>query len=512
MFKRFSKIQISLTVLGLAIFTFAQFASGASAQTAAEAVPTKAVELKIDYEASAFTAPATLNIVSETQPANLPWEWTALTPAYNYLFATAGLYDPSRPLIVKIYYQTKNNYFKQIFSYDSLSGVWRPILTHDFPSEKYVTATTDATAGRLIVLSNPDILTVGTASWYKFKNGLFAASPDFVKGTILRVHNLDNGKFVDVTINDWGPERDKHPDRVIDLDYVAFKKIASPGAGLVAVKIEPLKIVVPDLKKATPQTTSDLNLTASSAVIMLEKDGSILWGKNETAVAPLASLTKLVAMKVFLDTKPTLNKVVAYKTQDEKYNYTYCKPWESARLKVKEGETMTIEDLIYSALVGSANNAVETLVRVSGLSRDKFIARMNEAVKEWGAKQTRFIEPTGLSPNNVSSPLDYAIITKEVFTNPLLKKVSTTLRYSFKTANTKKSHTLSNTNQMLKTGTYPITGSKTGYIDEAGYTLMTRVATPQGNLIAVNFGSKSKAENFLDNEQLIRYGLRLLKD
>jgi hypothetical protein len=40
---------------------------------------------------------------------------------------------------------------------------------------------------------------------------------------------------------------------------------------------------------------------------------------------------------------------------------------------------------------------------------------------------------------------------------------------------------------------------------------MTRIATPNGNLIAVNFGSTSKANNFLDNEQLIRYGSRLLK-
>jgi D-alanyl-D-alanine carboxypeptidase len=77
--------------------------------------------------------------------------------------------------------------------------------------------------------------------------------------------------------------------------------------------------------------------------------------------------------------------------------------------------------------------------------------------------------------------------------------------------NTKKKHTLNNTNQLLKNNNYSISGSKTGYIDESGYTLMTRVATPQGNLIAVNFNSKSKAENFLDNELLIRYGLTLLK-
>ncbi|MDP2944032.1 MAG: RlpA-like double-psi beta-barrel domain-containing protein, partial [bacterium] len=344
-----------------------------------------------------------------------------------------------------------------------------------------------------------------------YKNGLFTASPDFAKGTILRVYNLNNNKFVDVTVNDYGPERAKHPDRVVDLDYVAFSKIASPGAGLISVKIEALKIIIPAIKKQTPQETSALNITASSAVIMLEKDGRVLWGKNENDSAPLASLTKLVAVKIFLDMKPDLKKVVTYKYQDEKYNYAYCKPWESARLTVKEGETLTIENLVYSALVGSANNAVESLVRVSGLSRGQFIARMNETVKFWGATSTFFVEPTGLSPKNVSSPLDYAIITKEVFGDPLLKKISTAVKYTFKTINTKKSHTLTNTNQLLKTGIYPIIGSKTGYLDEAGYCLMTRIQTAVGNMIAVNFGSQSRAANFSDNEQLIRYGLRLIK-
>ena len=472
--------------------------------------------LQLNYETAAFTAPVTLNIsstdISAASDINIPWEWQALTPLYDYSFKTAGFYDPSRPLEIKIYYSEKNNYFKQVFSYDSLAGIWRPLLTKDFPAAKYVTATTDATSGRLAVLANKDILTVGTASWYKYKNGLFTASPDFAKGTVLRVYNLANGKYVDVTVNDWGPERAKYPDRAVDLDKVAFAKIASTSNGLISVQVEPLKIVVPTIKQSLPQDNSALNLTASSAVIMLEKDSSVLWGKNADAVSPLASLTKLVAAKIFLDTKPTLSKVVTYKKQDENYNYEYVQPGESARLKIKDGETLTISDLLYAALIGSANNAVESLVRVSGLKRPEFIAKMNAAVAAWGATSTSFIEPTGLSPANVSSPLDYAIITKEVFTNPLLKKITATAKYTFKTVNTKKVHTFSNTDQLVKDKIYPIIGSKTGYLNEAGYCLMTRTQTPQGNLIAVNFGSKSEAANFLDNEQLIRYGTRLLAD
>ncbi len=470
-----------------------------------------AIGLEVKYDAAAFTAESSQSISLSSETENIPWEWQALTPAYEYTITSAGLYDPSRPITVKIVYPEKNNYLKQIFSYDNLSKTWRPLLSTDNPTEKYVTATTDSVSGRLIVLYNRDILSVGTASWYKYKNGLFTASPDFAKGTVLRVYNLANNKFVDVTVNDFGPERDKHPDRVVDLDKVAFAKIASTGAGLISVRIETLKTVVPAIKQASPQNTSDLNITASSAVIMMESDGRVLWGKNENTTSPLASLTKLVAMKIFLDMKPDLKKVVTYKYQDEKYNYEYCKPWESARLKVKEGDTLTIEDLLYSALIGSANNAIESLVRVSGLDREKLIAKMNDAVKSWGASSTTFVEPTGLSPQNVSSPFDYAIITKEAYSNAQLKKISTAPKYSFKTINTKSIHTLSNTNKLLKLNAYAITGSKTGYLEEAGHCLMTRVQTPAGSMIAVNFGSQSTAANFSDNEQLIRYGLRLIK-
>lgn len=449
-------------------------------------------------------------IIATSSPAtSTPWQLDALTPVYSYSFNNPSTYDPAFPMTVKINYGKTNNYFKQIFLIDAISGIWTPLNTKDTPDKKYVTATITSVSGKLIVMANPDMLTVGTASWYAYKKGLFAASPDFKKGSILRVTNLANGKYVDVTINDFGPERAKHPDRVIDLDKVAFQKIASLSAGLIKIKVEPIKIVSPTAVKL--QTSSIPLVSASSAIIIKESDGSIIWGKNEKKSAPLASLTKLIAAKVFFDTRPTLNKVVSYKVQDENYNYKYCKPWEAAKLTVKDGDTMTIENLLYSALVGSANNAVESLVRVSGLSRPEFIKKMNETVKNWGATSTSFVEPTGLSPQNVSSPFDYAIITREIFKNPLLQKISTTPKYSFTTINTKKAHTIKNTDKLLTSSNYPIIGSKTGYLNEAGNCLMTRIKTAQGNLIVVNFGSTSSSSSFADNEQLIKYGLRQSK-
>ncbi|QQG52518.1 MAG: hypothetical protein HY931_04350 [Candidatus Falkowbacteria bacterium] len=87
---------------------------------------------------------------------------------------------------------------------------------------------------------NQEKPSTGVASWYEFKEGAFAASPYFKKGSTLRVTNLDNGKFVDVVVNDYGPNRRKHPNRVIDLERLAFQKIAPLKLGLIRVKVNRL--------------------------------------------------------------------------------------------------------------------------------------------------------------------------------------------------------------------------------------------------------------------------------
>lgn len=81
----------------------------------------------------------------------------------------------------------------------------------------------------------------GRASWYAYKKCPCAASPDFPKGTLVKVTRADKPeKSIVVKINDFGPERDKFPDRAIDLDKTAFKAIAPLSAGVISVLVEPL--------------------------------------------------------------------------------------------------------------------------------------------------------------------------------------------------------------------------------------------------------------------------------
>lgn len=456
-----------------------------------------------------------VKIIKLNEEMEMPWQLDRISGIYQFEFNNKSAYDNSKPFYIQLSYDKATNNYKQVFFYDKNYGAWRPLPTKDFPDEKFVRSLIHLPFARIAVFNNPDILTVGKASWYGYKGGNYAASPDFPKGSRLRVFNTGNGKFVDVKINDYGPERNLHPDRVVDLDKMAFKRIAPLGAGIIDVKVEPLYIAPKNnrtLGIASTGAPSQPILSAKAGIVINEKTGKVIFEKNATTTMPLASLTKLVAIKVFLDTRPSLNRVVAYSVKDEEHNYKYVNKWESSRLRVNDGDTMTVENLIYSSLVGSTNNTIETLARVSGMPRDNFISKMNSAVKGWGASSTHFIEPTGLSPQNVSSAADYAKITKEVFKNPLIQKVSVTKKYEFYTINTKKRHLIRNTNKIIAMNSFNITGSKTGYLDEAGYCLMTRVKSRTGEqIIVVTLGAPNRDASFKETEELVRYGLRKLK-
>ncbi len=475
------------------------------------------------YTVSAFEdtiklslAPGILNqatgvdVVELNEPIDMPWKLTRLSNIYQFEFRNKDAYDDKQPFYIQFSYEDESDYLKQVYFYDKNYSTWRPLPTRDYPKEKFVRSLIHLPFARIAIFSNPDALAIGRASWYSYKGGNYAASPDFPKGSMIRIYNTDNDKFVDVEINDFGPERKIYPDRVVDLDKVAFSHISSLSAGVVNVQIESLETVSDNGRiLGIPEIGAELmpKIGSLSAVLFDESTGEILWQKDATTTMPIASLTKLVAIKVFLDLRPTLNTEVSYSVKDEEYNYQYCNKWESARVTLKDGDTLTIEDLVYSALVGSANNAVESLVRVSSLTRDEFIDQMNSTVKDWGATSTNFVEPTGLSPDNVSSALDYAIITREMFKNPIIQKASTMGSYTFWTLNTEEKHSIKNTNLLIHTSSLNITGSKTGYLDEAGYCLMLRADDEENTMIVVVLNSDSRADSFVEAEDLAKFGL-----
>lgn len=488
-----------------------------------QATATKGIETSFfDKRVRLFVTPGvmsssfSINLFKVTEKENLPWKLKLISDIYELnIINTSSV--PEKAFNLQIGYDAKNNFFKQVYYYDENKSAWKAMPTTDYPNEKFVRTLIKTPKIRFAVFANESVLTVGKASWYAYKPGMFCASPDFAKGSKLRVTNLDTGKSIEVQVNDWGPERKKHPDRVVDLSKEAFKALAPLGQGTVKVSVSPIEIAPDRYGRVLGVKEGSISnapvLSAKSAIILNEGSGQIVYAKNTMKVAPLASLTKLAAVSVFLKQDVDLNKKVTYKKQDAKYNELYASVGEAAQVKFSDGDSLTVKDLLYASLVASANNAVESLVRVSGLSRDKFIDEMNNLVDSWGAKNTHFVEPTGLSPYNVSTVEDYAIISKEAYKNKDILAASVTPKYTINILNRKAKKTISNTNKLvvdqaqenLKMDSLGINGSKTGYIREAGYCLMTRFKSVNGQFVIVTFGASSRDSSFNEMMDLIKY-------
>jgi len=507
------------------------FATSASFVSAQVALQTKTFFVQLDkatiakgYTVSAFgdaiklslipgiLAEATgVDVLELHEPLVEPWQLDRVSEVYQFEFRNKAAYDNTKPFIIQLAYDADDTNLKQVYYFDKNYNSWQPLPTKDYTQEHMARAYIHLPFARVAVFSNPEVMGFGQASWYAHQGGDFAASPDFPKGSIVRVINLENNKSVTVEINDWGPDRSLHPERVIDLDKAAFTKIASVRDGIISVELEPLKVPAENgrvLGIKLKNTVAAPEVFSKAAVVMDAASSTLLYEKNATSTLPLASLTKIITASVFLDTNPDFERIVAYQKEDEEKTWAYVDKSESARLRVADGDEMSVADVFFITLMASTNNTAETLIRISGLSRDEFVARMNEKVAFWGANETRFIEPTGLSPQNVSSVLDYAIITAHAFANPKLLEATTRREYVMETRRDSIKKTIHNTNDLLYSDFY-VTGGKTGYLDEAGYCLMTKIKTDDGReLVGVLFGADTREQSFAELSDLLKYVMR----
>lgn len=143
-----------------------------------------------------------------------------------------------QPFWFSVRYLDDDYFRKTMYYFDEQKNQWVGLESLVSNTVSKIISHTAMTHAKVAILDNLNIMTSGIASWYRYKGCNCAASPDYPKGTKLKVTNVDNGKTVIVKVNDWGPDRSVFPDRVIDLDRVAFKKIAPRSAGLCKVTVE----------------------------------------------------------------------------------------------------------------------------------------------------------------------------------------------------------------------------------------------------------------------------------
>jgi rare lipoprotein A len=159
---------------------------------------------------------------------------------YEFDIKNQAAFYNEKPVIIEIKYPEDSNDLKKIYFWDKISGEWRELPSKSITERGVARAPLHLPYARLAIFENPNIMEVGVASWYAYRFCDCAASPDWPKGAKLKVTDLDDSDSIVVTVNDYGPDRSIHPDRVIDLDVVAFKKIAPKWLGLIKVKVEKL--------------------------------------------------------------------------------------------------------------------------------------------------------------------------------------------------------------------------------------------------------------------------------
>lgn len=207
-----------------------------------------------DENLSLIIRPGVLNkesrvIVKLLDPddTTLPADWQRISDYYEYEIVTTDALVKDKSLVLNIRLNEAEKNQKKIFYWDIEKTAWLAVPTVVRDANNVRAFFTQPSA-RIVVLEK-NVMELGQASWYKYKNCDCAASPDYPKGTKLRVKNIDNGKEVVVTVNDYGPDRSLFPNRVIDLDKVAFKKLGALSRGV-------LKNILVTLEKEVPVIVS----------------------------------------------------------------------------------------------------------------------------------------------------------------------------------------------------------------------------------------------------------------
>lgn len=263
----------------------------------------------------------------------------------------------------------------------------------------------------------------------------------------------------------------------------------------VVVADDTTDLLAPELIDATAKFGT---LAADAAIVIDNATGEVLYAKSAYSQRSLASLTKLMTATVLLEQGIDLDKVVTYHSSYDQIG---------ARLYVNEGEQMTNRDLLYAMVVGSANNAAYALIGDAGYTVDEFVGLMNEQAADFGLTDTTFADPSGLAVENYSTAYDYAQLMRQTLANEELAAITHTDYYSFTTINTGVFHDFPNTNHLIATSDLNITGSKTGYIDEAGYCLAMRVQSDDHAIVSVVLGAATSTNRFNESERLVDWVL-----
>lgn len=257
--------------------------------------------------------------------------------------------------------------------------------------------------------------------------------------------------------------------------------------------------------KTEENKSNQMNLTASSAILMEGSTGEILYSKDEKKELPLASITKIMTLLLIFE---SLEKgQIALTDQVTVSEHAASKG--GSQVYLEPGETQSVQDMIKCIAIASANDAATAMAELVAGSEEAFAVKMNEKAKELGMEHTNFVNCTGLDvEGHYSCALDVALMSKELITRyPQISDYSTIWmdKIIHKTKRGESEFGLTNTNKLVRF--YDgITGLKTGSTDEAKFCLSATARRNDCDMIAVVMGCPSPKDRFNEAAKLLNYG------
>lgn len=237
-------------------------------------------------------------------------------------------------------------------------------------------------------------------------------------------------------------------------------------------------------------------LRSSSALVLDAATGEAVIDKNSEVVVPIASITKLMTAMVILDRGLDLDTKIVLSRDD-------IRAIKRSRTRLRTGASLTRDELLMLALMASENLAAAALGRTYPGGMEAFVDAMNAKAAALHMSDTQFVEPTGLSPQNVSSARDLAQLVRAANTYPLIREYSTRERATVKVY--KRALSFGNTNRLVRSEHWDIDLSKTGYISQAGRCLVMRVRLASKDLIVVLLDSWGRQSRIGDANRIRKW-------
>ena len=251
---------------------------------------------------------------------------------------------------------------------------------------------------------------------------------------------------------------------------------------------------------ATLETTRDGDpiLQSTGALVLDPATGQTIYSKNADHVGPIASITKLMTAMVVLDARLAMDEPIEISSED-------IDTIKGTGSRLPIGSHFRRDDLLRLALMASDNRAAAALGRNYPGGLPAFVDAMNLKAKALGLTQTHYVDSSGLSPGNVSSPADLGKLVTAASKYELIKEYSTTRAVSVQLPDSKRKMTFVNTNGLVRASDWQIGLSKTGYISEAGKCLVMQAMIANQPVVIVLLDSWGRLTRIGDANRIRRW-------